>query len=74
MWEFAGYIIAALVAVAAFLFMPTPKIKGPIPEEFKAPTLGNGSELKVLFGTKDIKSSTLGWYGDVLTIAVRKKG
>lgn len=71
MWWFIAYLV---VIVAAAFLLPTPEQPTPSREDFKAPTADEGATVPVVFGTRDIASPNLIWYGDVSNIAIRKKG
>lgn len=71
MWFFVVFIVAALLAVA---LAPKPENQNAQPEEFETPTANEGDAIPVLFGTRDIGRQNTVWYGDVKTVAIRKKG
>jgi len=71
MWYLVVFIVAALIAVA---LTPKPQIQNQTPEQFKVPKTGEGEEIPVLFGTRDVRSPNVVWYGDIKTVAIRKKG
>lgn len=73
MWIIA---VAALV-VAAYAVSQIPKPQSQPPAGFgdlQVPTAEVGREIPVLFGTKEIKSANVVWYGDFSSQAIRKKG
>lgn len=70
MWIFILFIVSALIAVA---ITPKPDTQAVTPEDLQVPQVGEGDEIPVLFGTRDIRSPHVVWYGDVKTVAVRKK-
>ncbi|WP_165856725.1 hypothetical protein [Marinobacter sp. JSM 1782161] len=43
-------------------------------DDISAPTAEEGKEIPVLFGTRDIESANVVWYGDLRTVAIKKKG
>lgn len=51
-----------------------PKQKITPPEDFKSTTAAEGSPIGVLFGTRDITSSNITFWGDVKTVAIKSKG
>lgn len=72
--------IAAVVAfvaaiVVSYAMMPKPQNAKPAGlGDFQVPTAEEGREIPVLFGTKDIKSPNVVWYGHLKTVAIKKKG
>ena len=40
----------------------------------EAPTAEEGRDIPVLFGTREVKSANVVWYGDVRAVAIKKKG
>jgi len=68
-------LIAAFAAVIAIVFfMPKPQVQSTPAPDAEAPKSGEGDEMRVLFGTRDISDPHLLWYGDVTAYAIRKKG
>lgn len=51
-----------------------PKEKRTPPEAFKSTTAQEGSPVGVLWGTRDIKSSNITFWGDVKTVAIKSGG
>lgn len=72
-WEYVIYFVISLVI--SYAMMPRPQ-SAPPPAigEVKAPTAEEGREIPVLFGTRDIEGPNVVWYGDIRTVAIRKKG
>lgn len=71
-WFIAGFVVALVVAHAA---MPKPQSQPPAGlGDVKAPTAEEGREIPVLFGTRDLDGPNVVWYGDLRTVAIRKKG
>ncbi len=70
MW-YAVIVIVALLA--ALLLAPRPKPQSQQPSQFTATTAEEGREIPVLFGTRDIKSANVVWYGDIKTVAIKSK-
>lgn len=71
-WYIAVFIVALVVA-----YSMTPKAQSQKPAglgEIQAPTAEEGREIPVLFGTRDIDSANVVWYGDLRTVAIKKKG
>lgn len=70
------YVIVWVVAlVAAYAMTPKPQSQPPAGlGDIKAPTAEEGREIPVLFGTRDLDSPNVVWYGDLRSVAIRKKG
>lgn len=70
------YVVWAVVAVvAAAVLMPKPSqsnAKPPGFSEIDAPTAEEGREIPVLFGTVEIESPNVVWYGDFEAVPVQK--
>lgn len=69
--------IAVFVVALAVSYAMTPKPQSQPPAglgDIKAPTAEEGREIPVLFGTRDIEGPNVVWYGDLKTVAIRKKG
>jgi hypothetical protein len=72
-WVYAIVFIAALVL--SYALMPKPQTQPPAGlGDIKAPTAEEGREIPVLFGTRDIESPNVVWYGHLRTVAIKKKG
>lgn len=67
----AVFIVGLLYAYAAAPKNKNQKIEQ---DSFEAPTAEEGKVIPVLFGTRDIKSPNIIWYGDVSTTPVKKRG
>lgn len=73
MWWFIAVFVAALVV--SYALMPKPQSQPPAGlGDIKAPTAEEGREIPVLFGTRDLEAPNVVWYGDLSTVAIRKKG
>lgn len=72
MWVYIVFMI--IVALAAYFLTPTPEVPEASAEDFKTPTAKEGAPIPVVFGTVDVKSSNVVWYGDVTANPIRKKG
>jgi hypothetical protein len=72
MWLFIAYLV---VVIAAAVFL-TPKNNLPDvdKEAFETPTAKEGDVIPVAFGTVDVKSPNVVWYGNTKAVAIRKKG
>lgn len=72
-WWYAAYFVASLVI--SYAMMPKPQnAKPPGLSEIKVPTAEVGREIPVLFGTRDIESANVVWYGDIRLEPVKSKG
>lgn len=72
-WVYAIVFVVALVA--SYAMMPKPQNAKPAGlADIQAPTAEDGREIPVLFGTRDINGPNVVWYGDLRTVAIRKKG
>lgn len=70
-WEY--FIYAIVMMVVSYLIAPKPKTSPPQAQEFQdVPTAQEGESIVVLFGTRDIKSPSVVWYGDVRTEDIKK--
>ena len=73
MWWYIAVFIVALVV--AYAMAPKPQSQPPAGlGDIVAPTAEEGLEIPVLFGTRDLKGANVVWYGDIKTVAIRKKG
>lgn len=71
-WYIALFVVS-LVAVASA--QKTPEAQPPPGlGDFDFPTAEEGREIPILFGTRDLKGPNVIWYGDLKTVAVKKKG
>lgn len=72
MWYVLAVFVVALIAVVVMMpsISQTQKAKGI--DDIEVPTNGGGREIPVLFGTTDIASLQVGWYGNFKTIAIKK--
>ena len=72
MFWLAVFVVSLLLAVA---LAPRPEqTPGPVAGQQKTPEAEEGRPIPVLFGTREIKSPQVMWYGDVSTKAIKKKG
>lgn len=73
MWWYVAVFVVALVV--SYAMMPKPQSQPPAGlGDIQAPTAEEGREIPVLFGTRDIKGPNVVWYGDLRSVAIRKKG
>ena len=72
-----GFILKGLaMIIIGELIRPKPKIEDPKPSslgDFGFPTATEGRTIPVAWGTVDIKGPNVTWYGDLETIAIKKK-
>ena len=72
-WWYLVYFVVALVI--SFSMQPKPQSVSPAGlGDIRAPTAEEGREIPVLFGTREIAGPNVVWYGDLRTVAVKKKG
>lgn len=72
-WEY--FVYAIVMMAVSYLLQRKPKMSPPQAQEFaEVPTAQEGESIVVLFGTRDIKSPSVVWYGDVESKAIKKKG
>lgn len=72
MWLFVVSFVASLVL--SYAMMPKPQTQKPLQaSDLKVPTAEEGREIPVLFGTRDIESPNIVWYGDFAAVAIKKK-
>lgn len=69
-WYIVVFIVALVVAYAT---MPKPENNTKV-STVEAPTAEEGRDIPVLFGTREVKSANVVWYGDVRAVAIKKKG
>lgn len=68
-------IIFVVALIVAYTMQPKPETRPPAGiDEIQAPTAEIGREIPVLFGTRKISSANVVWYGDLRTVAIKKKG
>lgn len=73
MWWYIAVFVVALVV--AYSMAPKPETQRPAGlGDVTAPTAEEGREIPVLFGTRHIEGPNVVWYGDLRTVAIRKKG
>ena len=71
-WYIAIFFVSLAVAVAR---MPKPQSQSALGlDDINVPLAEIGREIPVLFGTREIMSPNVVWYGDLITVAVKKKG
>lgn len=71
-WEY--YVYVAIVALYVYTQIPKPK-SAPRPgiDSVKVPTVDSSRDIPVIFGTVDIRSPHIAWYGDLETEAIKEK-
>jgi hypothetical protein len=70
-------MVAIWVATAVLSYVLRPKQDAAKPKPVTTldyPTAEEGREIPVLFGTRDITSQTIVWYGDLKTKAIKSSG
>ena len=72
MWAFIALLV--ITVLAAVFLAPQPDTQPVVPEKTKIATASEGDIIPVIFGTRDVKSINVVWYGDTKAIAIRKKG
>lgn len=72
-WFVVAWVVSMAISIA---LMPKPQntTKPAGLGDFNVPTAEEGREIPVLFGTRDITGPNVVWYGDLRTVAVKKKG
>lgn len=69
------FILAIGYAIYAYKHIPQPEIQPPPTiGDVQTPTVEEGTEIPVLFGTREVKSAIVVWYGDFKSVPVKKKG
>jgi hypothetical protein len=72
-WWYVAWAVVAVVAYAALSPKPSQtNRKPPGFAEIEAPTAEEGREIPVLFGTYEIESPNVVYYGDFEAVAVKK--
>jgi len=61
-------------AIIKFLFPGPPKQAVMQPQAIQPPTVERGTPIAVFFGTCDVVQPFCGWYGDISSKAIKKKG
>lgn len=73
MWWIVAVVVGSLLLSFAF----APKAQSQPPPEIgdvNTPTAEAGREIPVLFGTRLMEGPNVVWWGDVKTVAIKKKG
>lgn len=73
----AWFIVAAVVVsfAVSYSLQPKPESRPPAGiEEVTAPSAEIGREIPVLFGRRKMEGPNVVWYGDLRSVAVKKKG
>jgi len=68
------WFAVAFLVVFAVAYATMPKPTGAALGTVETPTAEEGRAIPVLFGTREISSVNVVWYGDVGSVAVKKKG
>lgn len=75
MWQQIVTYIA--LTILSSLLAPKPKVNTPKPAglgDIDVPVAEVGKSIPVLFGTRELKNMNVVWYGDLKTVAIKKKG
>ncbi|MGI9277954.1 MAG: hypothetical protein ACR2PT_24295 [Endozoicomonas sp.] len=73
-WPWVVAWVVGMVVVATAM-QPKPEDQPPAEfEDLDVPVAEVGKEIPVLFGTRDISSPNVVWYGDLRVVPIRKKG
>ena len=72
MWWYLVVFVVALVV--GYAMTPKPESQNAKLGTVEGPTADEGREIPVLFGTREIKQANVVWYGDIRTVAIKKKG
>lgn len=73
-WMVAAWIVGFVLA-ATLMRQKTPQMPGMQPsDDVDAPVAEEGKSIAVLFGVRDLKGPNVVWYGDLKSVAIRKKG
>jgi hypothetical protein len=73
MWVQIALFVASLVI--SYLTAPKVKYDKPKPGDVEVGAVASaGGEIPVLFGTREITGQNVVWYGDIKTVAIKKKG
>lgn len=71
--QFAWFVASLVISYATRPKPPDPPTPGGF-GDLQVPTAEAGKEIPVLFGTREIKSPNVVWYGDLRLVRVRKRG
>lgn len=72
-WFLAAFFVGGFLLASAFAPKPQ-NAPPPSLDDVQAPTAEEGIEIPVLFGTRDINGPNVVWWGNVKTVAIKKKG
>lgn len=68
------WFAVAFIVVFAVAYATMPKPTGATLGTVESPTAEEGIAIPVLFGTRVVSSANVVWYGDIKSVAVKKKG
>jgi hypothetical protein len=69
------FILFIGLALYSYSHIPKPQTQPPPGfNDVKAPTVEEGREFGVLFGTRECEGAMIAWYGDYAAIPVQKSG
>jgi hypothetical protein len=75
MWQQIAIYVG--LQILSYLLAPKPKVNTPKPAglgDIDVPVAEVGKTIPVLFGTRELKNINVLWYGNLKTIAIKKKG
>lgn len=73
MWGYLAVFVLALVA--SYALAPKPQSQpSPLLDDIEFPKAEAGAGIPVLFGTREMRSPNVLWYGDFRTVAIKSKG
>ncbi len=72
MWVYVAVFVISLLLT--YNTVSKAETKPPGFGDVEMPTVEVGIEIPVLFGTRDLKSPNVVWYGDLKVVAVKAKG
>lgn len=72
MWQ--AIIVSVVLSLASVALMPRPKDTTPKRDFLKIPTAAAGDPLPVYFGTVWEKNPKVAYYGNPISVAIKKKG
>lgn len=75
-WYIALIVIQLVLFVASILLAPKPKFEDARPRslgDFQFPTATESRSIPIVWGTVDLKGPNVIWYGDLKTVAIKKK-
>ena len=74
MWQFIADLVIGLVRSYMLSKPSLPDVEPAGLDELTVPTAQAGREIPVVFGTRDIQSPNVVWYGDLRTTPIKSEG